>query len=80
MNAVLLDNGLVLVAGGTDGPPFGFADGLNAVELYDASTNTWTVGPSLPAAANRPVVVTLRCGYVLLAGGDNNGAIATTQL
>ena len=80
MSAVLLDNGLVLVAGGTNGPPFGFADGLSAVEIYNPTTNTWTTGPSLPVATNWPVVVTLQCGYVLFAGGDDNGGLAATQL
>lgn len=79
-SAVLLDNGLVLVPGGMDAPPFGFAGGLNVVELDNPSTNSWTIGPTMPVASNYFTVNVLRDGYVLLAGGDDKGALSSTQL
>lgn len=53
---------------------------MSVVEIYNPTTNTWTTGPSLPVGTNWPVVATLQCGYVLLAGGDDNGGLAATQL
>jgi hypothetical protein len=50
------------------------------VELYNPSTNSWTIGPSMPVASNFFTVNVPRDGYVLLAGGDDNGALSPTQL
>ena len=78
--ATLLRNGLVIVAGGTLGPPFGFASGLNTVELYDPRSNTWRAGPSMPVASNAFTATLLRNGNLLVAGGDNFGALASAEM
>jgi N-acetylneuraminic acid mutarotase len=78
-SAITLKDGRVLVAGGTQGAPIGFGSGVSASELYTPSTNSWKVGPTLPA----PVIATatlLKSGNVLLAGGDNNGPQAASEV
>ena len=47
--ATLLPNGMVLVAGGHDGPSFTPSDILSSAELYDPASGTWTVTGSLNA-------------------------------
>ncbi len=45
--ATLLPNGMVLVAGGHDGPTFTPSDLLSSAELYDPASGSWTVTGSL---------------------------------
>src|ERR1043165_541040 len=61
--AVLLSNGKVLVAGGTNGSP------LNGVEIYDPVVNTWSAAASLITGRNGHTVTLLPNGKVLVVGG-----------
>jgi hypothetical protein len=45
--AVLLPNGRVLVAGGTDDPIHGELGALASVEIYDPARDSWSVGPPM---------------------------------
>ena len=68
--ATLLQNGMVLVAGGTDSK---FNRSASA-ELYDPASRTWTATGSLNRARNRHTAMLLQNGMVLVAGGfDING-------
>src|SRR5437773_399903 len=64
--ATLLDNGKVLVTGGTSqsGP-------LTDAELYDPTSGTWTTTGSLLAARWGHTATLLPNGKVLVAGGIN---------
>jgi hypothetical protein len=68
----LLLDGRVLSAGGFDGsrlgPPI-----LDAAELYDRNSDTWTRTGNLTAARAAHVAVRLQDGRVLVAGGLTNG-------
>jgi hypothetical protein len=81
-SAVALKGDQVLIAGGTQGPPFGFAGGVTAAELYTPSTNSWTVGPPLPVpvAPWSSGVTLLKSGNVLIACGDNNGPLSAAEV
>jgi N-acetylneuraminic acid mutarotase len=70
-SATLLQNGQVLVAGGTQSEPGG-NQALASAELFNPATGTWTVTGSMNVA--RAVMATLLPnGQVLVAGGvDNN--------
>jgi hypothetical protein len=59
--AALLQDGRVMVMGG--------AAVANSVELFDPSTNTWSVGPSMESWRTGHVSGTLSNGDVLVAGG-----------
>jgi Putative Ig domain/Galactose oxidase, central domain len=76
--ATLLNNGEVLVAGGTDanGVP------LATAEIYDSSNGTFTLTGSMTAARHHFAATLLPGGKVLLTGGlDTNGnALATAEL
>jgi hypothetical protein len=61
--ATVLANGKVLVTGGTDG------GSLSRTELYDPSTETWTVSDSLNYARERHTVSVLTNEKLLVAGG-----------
>ena len=70
--AVLLPNGLVLVAGGCCN---GVAS-LASAELYNPATGTWTLTGSMNTSREDPQAVLLQNGQVLVAGGvetDNFG-------
>jgi len=64
--AVLLQNGQVLVAGGTN------ADGSSnmTAELYSPITGTWTSTGSMPTSQDSPATLLLN-GQALVAGGDS---------
>ena len=76
--ATLLQNGMVLVAGGTDS---NFNRSASA-ELYDLASGTWTATGSLNRAHNMHTA-TLLNGRVLVAGGVDSNIIfisATAEL
>ena len=56
---------MVLVAGGDDDLS------LNAAELYDPSTGTWTPTANMSDARFDHTASVLQNGMVLVAGGDN---------
>src|SRR5262245_46205083 len=64
--ATLLQNGMVLVAGGFD------ITGISAIaELYDPATGLWTATGSLGIARRDHTATLLPNGQVLVAGGGN---------
>ncbi len=66
----VLQNGLVLVAGGLDGTA-----AVSSAELFDPSTNTFTLlSGSMTTPRLEPVATLLVSGKVLITGGDANGA------
>jgi hypothetical protein len=75
-SAVLLANGLVLVAGGEDN---GFST-IAGAELYNPATGTWTRTGSLSQPREVAATVLLPNGKVLAAGGwdDNSGTNPAT--
>ncbi len=78
--AVTLPNGKVLVVGGESALDTSAA-ALDSAEVYDPGTNTWTnaVNTMSSPRANKPIVVVLRSGKVLVAGGsDATGAPVNT--
>jgi len=77
--ATLLQNGMVLVAGGYDtlnGPSFASA------ELYDPVSRRWTATASLNTARGIHTATLLQNGMVLVAGGFDSDdiAIASAEL
>lgn len=64
--ATLLNNGKVLVAGGSQ---TGVANSMSSVELYDPVANTWTVVASLNGERRSHTATLLSDGRVLVAGG-----------
>ena len=68
--ATLLNNGKVLVAGGT--PDFNTP--LSSAELYDSASGTWTATGSLNTARFFHTATLLPNGKVLVAGGTANGS------
>jgi hypothetical protein len=71
--ATLLNNGKVLVTGGTAG---------TSAELYDPATGTFTVTGSLTTARVGQTATLLSNGTVLVAAGDNptTGPLASAEL
>jgi IPT/TIG domain/Galactose oxidase, central domain len=65
--AVLLANGKVLIAGGSDG-----LQALASAELYDPSTRTFAPTGSMATARYRPSAVLLSNGKVLVIGGERS--------
>jgi len=61
----LLNNGQVLVAGGTDGG----AD-LASAELYNPASGSWTFTGSMSSPRNAHTATLLASGEVLVAGGN----------
>ena len=76
--ATLLQNGQVLVAGGTG---VGFVS-LASAELYDPGTRVWTATGSMATARSGHTATLLPNGQVLVAGGDNftDGSLASAEL
>jgi N-acetylneuraminic acid mutarotase len=75
--ATLLQNGMVLVAGGDDS---NFLPSASA-ELFDPANRTWTPTGSLNTARVAHTATLLQNGMVLVAGGDNlNGLSASAEL
>lgn len=74
--ATLLDDGRVLVAGGTSSPTGVMA----SVEIYDPTTRAWTSAMPMGSARAFHTATLLTDGRVLVIGGDANGAIATAEI
>lgn len=66
--AVLLDNGKVLVAGGRAGS----ATRTASAELFNPTTGTWSTTGSMAVARFRHTLTLLADGRVLVAGGASN--------
>ena len=80
-NATLLDNGTVLIAGGTNCPSAGSCSNLNSAELYSPASGTITNTGAMAAARTAPAVL-LGNGKVLIAGGyscDSSGNCASLK-
>ncbi len=70
----LLQNGLVLIAGGFNG-----TTPVSSAELFDPSTNTFTLlSGSMVAARAQHVATLLSSGKVLITGGDSSTAVLAT--
>jgi N-acetylneuraminic acid mutarotase len=75
--ATLLQNGMVLVAGGDDS---NFLPSASA-ELFDPANRTWTATNSLNTARFAHTATLLQNGMVLVAGGDDiNGLSPSAEL
>jgi N-acetylneuraminic acid mutarotase len=77
--ATLLSNGKVLVAGGD---VYGAwpAISLNTAELYDPATGIWSVTNNLNTSRRGHTATLLPNRKVLIAGGDNQGELASAEL
>lgn len=75
--AVLLNNGRVLAAGGYNGSLC-----LTAAMIYDPNTNTWASAAAMAVARCNPRATLLADGRVLVTGGNtfNGTAISTAEL
>jgi Galactose oxidase, central domain/Kelch motif len=69
--ATLLQNGKVLVAGGTDGTLIDIGEYVpySSAELYDPATGTWSLTGGLNTARNSHTATLLPSGKVLAAAG-----------
>jgi N-acetylneuraminic acid mutarotase len=76
-SATLLNDGRVLVAGGSNSS----STALATTEIYDPATRSWTAGPSLMTARALHTATLLSDGRVLVAGGVNTlGAVDTGEI
>jgi hypothetical protein len=69
--AMLLPNGKVLVAGGTED---------TTTELYDPTTRTLVPGPAMNSMHLSAVATLMGNGKVLIAGGQGQGGAVTTEV
>jgi len=74
--ATLLQSGKVLVAGGWGLGGFGL-DSINSAELYDPASGEWSFTGSLNVARYWHIATLLQDGRVLVAGGSNDGDLAS---
>jgi hypothetical protein len=73
--SVLLDDGSVLVVGGSDGTSL-----IASAELYDAEASVWSEAPSMAMARRDPTATLLPGGGVLVAGGvGSEGPLASAE-
>ena len=74
--AVLLPNGKVLISGGITNYPF--TNSLRSTEIYDPSTETWTIGADFVQTTGSHNAVLLPNGKVLMVGV--NGFDSSSEL
>ncbi|MGB7948946.1 MAG: kelch repeat-containing protein, partial [Candidatus Binatia bacterium] len=77
--ATLLPSGKVLIAGGEVSGVFPSLS-LNSAELYDPATGVWSVTASLNVPRRGHTATLLPDRTVLIAGGDNQGALGSAEL
>jgi Galactose oxidase, central domain/Kelch motif len=78
-NATLLQDGRVLVTGGTDQ----YGTSLSSTELYDATARTFSTPATMTGARGCHTATQLNDGRVLIAGGFDStggGSLVTTEL
>ncbi|HLW76303.1 MAG TPA: kelch repeat-containing protein [Bryobacteraceae bacterium] len=76
-----LDNGLVLVVGGTSTAGFGGFHSLATAELYDPATGTFSLTGSTNSTRFDHTATLLANGQVLIAGGnDSPPMVATAEI
>lgn len=73
--ATVLDNGLVLIAGGTSN--IGFRSEVATAELYDPASGTFRTTGSMNTPREGHAATLLRDGRVLITGGSPNGITTT---
>jgi Galactose oxidase, central domain/Kelch motif len=78
-SASLLSNGKILVAGGQIFDTWPYVS-LNEAELYDPATGIWSVTASLDTARRNYTATLLPNGKVLVAGGNNQGELASAEI
>lgn len=69
--ATLLNDGRVLVVGGTNSS----SAALASTEIYDPASRSWSAGPSLANARTLHTATLLSDGRVLVAGGVNSPSV-----
>lgn len=74
--ATLLDNGKVLIAGGF----VSNGGGLSSVELFDPTSNTFTVAENLTVARASHTATLLPNGKILIAGGYNGNYLNSAEV
>jgi hypothetical protein len=75
--ATLLNDGTVLVAGGSSGPHFT----LLSAERYNPATGTWSATGAMAEARDFHTATLLDDGTVLVAGGARgSGVLASAEL
>lgn len=72
--ATLLDDGRVLIAGGSTSVSYAAARGRRTAELYDPATGTFTLAWPMTAPRQNHAAVPLDDGRVFLAGGSRGPA------
>jgi hypothetical protein len=75
--ATLLNNGKVLVAGGTLG---GYGRPIATAELYDPASGTWSATGTMISPRINFTATRLPNGKVLVAGGYGGGSLASAEL
>jgi hypothetical protein len=73
--ATLLNNGMVLIAGGSNTSGY-----LNTAELYNPANQTFTLTGNLQVARAYHTATLLPNGMVLIAGGCNSGVAKCTSI
>ncbi|WP_244224832.1 Kelch repeat-containing protein [Corallococcus sicarius] len=80
--ATELENGRVLVVGGSTTGTASAGSQTNTTELYTVSSNTWSPGPSLGTARMDHTATRLKDGRVLVVGGrgPSGGALSSAEI
>lgn len=74
VNANKVPDGRVILAGGN-----GDSGNLDTTEIYNPTTNTWIAGPVLSTKRGQSSTAVLLDGKVLIAGGGDAVAVATSE-